>query len=137
MKTYPLEFRQKILECYYNVPLSQRQLAQRFQVSLSFVQKILKQYRETGEIKPKTHRCGRHFKLTQEQLISLSELIENNNDATLAELLELFREQTGIALSRATIGRMVLRLKMTRKKNSIPSTKGKSKSSKSQKRVLG
>lgn len=137
MKTYPLEFRQKILECYYNVPLSQRQLAQRFRVSLSWVQKLLKQYRETGEIKPKTHRCGRHFKLTQEQLISLSELIENNNDATLAELLELFREQTGIALSRATIGRMVLRLKMTRKKNFIPATKGKSKSSKSQKRVLG
>ena len=117
MKSYPVEFRQKILDCYYNEPISQRQLAKRFCVTLSFVQKLLKQYRETGDLRPKTYRCGRHLKLTPEQMIVLGTLIEENNDATLAELSTLFLERTGIVLSVATVARIAERLGITRKKN--------------------
>ena len=120
MKSYPVEFRQKILDCYYNEPISQRQLAKRFCVTLSFVQKLLKQYRETGDVRPKTYRCGRHLKLTPEQMIVLGKLIEENNDATLAELSKLFLERTGIVLSVATVARIAERLRITRKKNSTP-----------------
>ncbi|MCZ8068450.1 MAG: transposase [Microcystis sp.] len=116
MKPYPVEFRQKILDCYYNEPISQRQLAKRFCVTLSFVQKLLKQSRETGDIRPKTYRCGRHLKLTPEQMIALGDLIEENNDATLAELSKLFLERTGIVLSVATVARIAERLRITRKK---------------------
>jgi transposase len=130
MKSYPVEFRQKILDCYYNEPISQRQLAKRFCVTLSFVQKLLKQSRETGDIRPKTYRCGRHLKLMTEQMIALGELIEANNDATLAELSELFWQRTGIVLSVATVARMTERLKITRKKNSTPSRKRYGKSTK-------
>ncbi|TRU76278.1 MAG: transposase [Microcystis viridis Mv_BB_P_19951000_S68D] len=118
MKSYPVEFRQKILDCYHNEPISQRQLAKRFCVTLSFVQS-----RETGDIRPKTYRCGRHLKLTPEQMSALCELIEKNNDATLAELSELFLERTGILLSVATVARIAERLRMTRKKNSTPAKK--------------
>ncbi|GCA95584.1 MAG: hypothetical protein O9295_25940 [Microcystis sp. LE18-22.4A] len=117
MKSYPVEFRQKILDCYYNEPISQRQLAKRFCVTLSFVQKLLKQYRETGDLRPKTYRCGRHLKLTPEQMIVLGTLIEENNDATLAQLSKLFLERTGIVLSVATVARIAERLRITRKKN--------------------
>ncbi len=117
MKSYPVEFRQKILDCYYNEPISQRQLAKRFCVTLSFVQKLLKQYRDTGDVRPKTYRCGRHLKLTPEQMIVLGELIEENNDATLAQLSKLFLERTGIVLSVATVARIAERLGITRKKN--------------------
>jgi transposase len=123
MKSYPVEFRQKILDCYYNEPISQRQLAKRFCVTLSFVQKLLKQSRETGDIRPKTYRCGRHLKLTPEQMSALCELIEKNNDATLAELSELFLERTGILLSVATVARIAERLRMTRKKTLHPPKK--------------
>ncbi|GCA73879.1 hypothetical protein MiTe_00699 [Microcystis aeruginosa NIES-2520] len=130
MKSYPVEFRQKILDCYYNEPISQRQLAKRFCVTLSFVQKLLKQHRETGDVRPKTYRCGRHLKLTPEQMIVLGELIEENNDATLAELSELFLERTGIVLSVATVARIAERLRITRKKNSTPTRKRDRKSTK-------
>ncbi|RPH90579.1 MAG: transposase [Chroococcales cyanobacterium metabat2.561] len=120
MKSYPVEFRQKILDCYYNEPISQRQLAKRFCVTLSFVQKLLKQYRETGDVRPKTYRCGRHLKLTPEQMLVLGKLIEENNDATLAQLSKLFLERTGILLSVATVARIAERLRITRKKNSTP-----------------
>jgi len=117
MKSYPVEFRQKILDCYYNEPISQRQLAKRFCVTLSFVQKLLKQYRDTGDVRPKTYRCGRHLKLTPEQMLVLGELIEENNDATLAQLSKLFLERTDIVLSVATVARIAERLGITRKKN--------------------
>jgi transposase len=130
MKSYPVEFRQKILDCYYNEPISQRQLAKRFCVTLSFVQKLLKQSRETGDIRPKTYRCGRHLKLTLEQMIALGDLIEENNDATLAELSKLFLERTGIVLSVATVARIAERLRITRKKNSTTDQKRDRKSPK-------
>jgi transposase len=50
----------------------------------------------------------------------LADLIEDNNDATLEELCSLLEEKTGITLSRATMGRMSQRLKLTVKKNSKP-----------------
>ena len=41
MKTYSIDFRQKIMDVYHNEPLSQRAIANRFCVSLSFVQKLI------------------------------------------------------------------------------------------------
>jgi transposase len=49
--------------------------------------------------------------------VSLAELIEANNDATLVELTHLFQEKTGATISRATMGRMTQTLKLTVKKN--------------------
>jgi transposase len=56
-------------------------------------------------------------------MIALGELIEENNDATLAELSELFLEKTGILLSVATVARIAERLRINRKKNSTPPRK--------------
>lgn len=117
MKAYSVDFRQKIIQVYEREKISQRQLAQRFCVALSFIQKLLKQYRQTGEIAPKPFAGGVKLKLTSEQLVSLGELIEANNDATLEELTDLFQEKTGVRISRATMGRMTQRLTMTVKKN--------------------
>jgi transposase len=67
MKSYSVDFRQKIINVYHSEPLSQRQIAKRFCVALSFVQKLLKQYRQTQSISPQTHRCGGQLKLLPEQ----------------------------------------------------------------------
>jgi len=50
MKAYSVDLRQKIIDVYSSDNLSQRQLAQQFRVSLSFIQKLVKQYRETGNV---------------------------------------------------------------------------------------
>jgi transposase len=118
MKAYSLDLRHKIIEVYENEEISQRQLAKRFRVALSFIVKLLKQYRETGEIAPKPFGGGVKLKLATEQLEILADLIEKNNDATLEELCRLLQEKTGVTLSRATMGRMTQRLKLTVKKNS-------------------
>jgi transposase len=103
MKAYSIDFRQKILDTYHAEPISQKALAKRFSVALSFVQKLLKQYRETKNITPRTDRCGVKGKLNAEQLLILAQLIEENNDATLEELRYLLYEKIGFSVSRATI----------------------------------
>ena len=99
MKAYSIGFRQKILDTYHAEPISQKAISKRFSVSLSFVQKLLKQYRETKNITPRTDRCGVKGKLTAEQLLILAELIEANNDATLEELRYLVYGRIGSLLS--------------------------------------
>ncbi len=116
MQPYSLDFRQKIIEVYEQETISIRNLAQRFRVAKSFVQKLLKQYQQTGDIKPK-RQGGNSPPLVQgADLVTLTEIIENNNDATLEELCELLEEQTGIKVSRATMGRISNSLNYTFKK---------------------
>jgi transposase len=85
MKPYSIKFRQKILEVYENENISLRKLAQRFRVAKSFLQKLLKQYRTTGDLSPQTQGGSPPSKLQEEQLMTLIEIIESNNDATLEE----------------------------------------------------
>lgn len=68
MKAYSLEFRQKIVDTYLEGGISQRQLAERFKVALSFVEKLLKQYRETRSVAPKIRIQQTPTKLNEEQL---------------------------------------------------------------------
>ena len=118
MKAYSLDLRQKIIDVYEQEEISQRQLAQRFNVALSFIVKLLRQYRTTGEISPKPFNGGVKLKLSPENLVVLADLIENNNDATLDELCQMLQEKIEVSISRATMGRMTQRLKLTVKKNS-------------------
>jgi transposase len=91
----------------------------------SFVQKLVKQYRDTQNIAPRTERGGVKLKLNAEQLLILAELIKANNDATLEELRYLLYQKIGFTISVATMGRMAKLLNMTpEKKTLFPSDKG-------------
>ncbi|NEO37608.1 MAG: transposase [Moorea sp. SIOASIH] len=117
MKAYSVDLRQKIIDAYNQGNISQRKLAQQFNVALSFVQKLLKQYRETGNIAPKVRTKQTPIKLTPDQLAILRDLVIKNNDATLDELRIWLAEETGVLIGRSTVDRMVKRLNLTRKRN--------------------
>jgi putative transposase len=117
MQPYSLEFRQRIIDTYAEENTSQRQLAQRFRVASSFVQKILKQYRETGSIEPKQRLEQTPTKLNSAQLDILKNLVEANNDATLAELCDLLLQETNIRVGVSTMFRMLKKQDFTLKKN--------------------
>ena len=119
MKFYSVDLRQKIINVYETEPISQRQLAKRFCVALSFVQKLLKQYRQTQDISPQTHRWVSQLKLNPAQLVILAQLIEEPDDANIEELCELLHENIGVTVSRATMGRMTQGLNLTFKKNAL------------------
>ncbi len=125
MKAYSLDLRQKIIDTYSNGGISQRQLAKRFRVTLSFIEKLLKRYREAGTIAPKVRTSQTPTKLSEEQLSVLSSIVKANNDATLNELRGQLEEQTGVLIGRSTLDRMLRFLNLSVKKNTAPNRKRK------------
>jgi transposase len=136
MKPYPVEFRQKIIEVYEHEKTSVRKLAQRFRVVPSFIQKLLKQYKETGDIRPRRQGGSPPPKLKAEHLIDLMEIIEANPDATLEELCDLLAQKVQVRVSRATMGRVTQKLNYRFKKNISCCRKSDGKSSKIQSGIL-
>lgn len=107
---YSLDLRKRVIAAYEAKEESLRQIAQRFQVSLSFVRDLTRRYRETQQIAPKQHGGGAVAKLGAEQLAILKQLLQKHPDATLAELCEQFAEQTQITVSVSTMHRAVQQL---------------------------
>jgi putative transposase len=116
MKPYSLDLRQKIIDTYEEGKISQRELAKQFKVALSFIQKLVKQNRETGNIAAKVRTEQTPTKLNAQQLEILEQLVEENNDATLAELRQLLYQKTGVLIGRSTVDRMLGRINITLKK---------------------
>ena len=112
-----VDLRQRVLAAYQAKAGSQRQLAERFQVSLSFVRDLMRHYRQTGSIEPKPHGGGATAKLGNQQLPIVQALVEAQPDALLVELSERFAQQTGVEVSGSTMQRAVQRLKLSVKKN--------------------
>lgn len=119
MKPYSLDFRQKIVQIYEEEKLSMRKVAARFGVAKSFVQKILKQSKETGDLAPKPQGGNTAPKLGSQEIVILIELLENNNDATLQELGDWLEEKTGIKVSTSTLDRVIKKLNYTFKKKTV------------------
>ena len=112
-----VDLRQRIMAAYEAKEGSQRQLAERFKVSLSFMRDLRRHQRETGSVKPKAHGGGTVAKVGIDQLPIIAALVTAQPDALLAELCDRFAKQTGVNVSESTMQRAVGRLKLSVKKN--------------------
>lgn len=65
---YSTDLRQRVINAYKANEGSQRQLADRFKVSLSFVQRLIRLYQNTGQVTPKHHGGGARAKIRVEDL---------------------------------------------------------------------
>lgn len=121
MKTWALstDLRERAVAAYEAGEGSQRAVAARFQISQGSLSLWLKQKRETGSLEPKSPP-GRERKLTAEQELLVTQLLERRNDLTLEELADELRER-GVVVGRHTVGRTLRRLGWSRKKNGIRS----------------
>ena len=117
MKAYSLALRQKILRACDQRRGSQRAIATLFGVSQSFVEKLLRRRRATGDISPRPHAGGRRAICDATALASVRRLVHEPPDATLAELAAQLEAQHGLRVSVPTMGRIVLSLKLPRKKS--------------------
>jgi len=129
MQAYSVDLRQKVIDAYEQEEGSQRALAERFGVSLWFIQSLLKQYRTEKTIEPKPHAGGFASKLT-EHLGLIQQLVEQDNDATLEELCTQLEQKTGVQVSISTMCRALQLLNLTRKKNTSCDGSGKRSGSK-------
>jgi len=61
MAAYSVDLRQKILSAWQSKEGTQRDLAKRFKVSLSFIRDFLRRYRETNELTARPQGGDRRF----------------------------------------------------------------------------
>ena len=116
MAAYSIDLRKKILEAWENKEGTQRELAKRFKVSLSFIRDFLRRYRETNEIAPKPQGGDRRSKLKGEDEELLKTIVTEKNDIYLREIQEVMKEKTGIEVSISSLSRTLDRLELGRKK---------------------
>lgn len=111
-----IDLRQRVSRAYQAKEGSQRQLAERFKVSLSFIRDLTRRYRQTGSVEPKPHGGGAVAKIGIAQLPVIKALVEAQPDALLEELCERFTEKTGVQVSVSTMQRAVTKLELSVKK---------------------
>lgn len=111
MRPYSEDLRRRVVKAYLNREGTQRDLARRFSVSTSFVQNVVRRYRETGEVKPKPHRGGYPILINDSELETIARLTVFLPSATVGKLCEEFSQIAGFTPSRATMWRAVKKLK--------------------------
>lgn len=117
MKAYSVDLRQKIIETYESGGITQRELAQRFHVSLNFIVTLLRRWRRDGTLEPKKRGAVMKPLLTPEIMQCLDERIKQECDLSLAQLVELVREKYNVSVSTKTMSRMLRRENLRYKKN--------------------
>jgi transposase len=112
MRPLSSDLRERIVAAVLGQKYSLRQLAELFFVNLSTIVRLLQRYRTTGSVRPKPHAGGTERKLDAHAEARLLALVQEQPDATLAEL----RDRLGIPCSIMTIWRALQRHQITRKK---------------------
>ncbi|MEI1376424.1 helix-turn-helix domain-containing protein [Nostoc sp. UHCC 0926] len=84
--SYSGDLRIRVITAYVAKEGSQRQLAERFKVSLSFVRNLLRRYRQNGQIESKRRGGYQQPTIQNEHLSIIQSLVEEKNDLLLREL---------------------------------------------------
>lgn len=116
MKPYSLDLREKIVSTYEAGNTSIRQVAERFQVSKTTVQSLLKRKQATGALKPAPATGGKASQLTGYEQ-EIAEMVETHRDYTLSEYCEYWQDKTGVRVSESTMCRFLQKQELTLKKN--------------------
>jgi putative transposase len=125
MKPYSSDLRHRIIEAIQANQETQEKIANRFSVSVPFVEKLWQRFRHTGSYEALPHSGGRERALKDDEALIRRKVAEQT-DITLAELVEYVAEQTGKeAVSKQTMSVELQRLKLPRKKNRFTHRKEK------------
>jgi len=114
MKPYSQDLRLRILQAV-DAGGTRAAVARRFAVGLSTVKRYLAQRAALGHVRPRTSP-GRPARIRLAAYGAVAAQVARRNDATLAEHAERWRETQGVPVSQWAIGRVIRRLKLTRKK---------------------
>ncbi len=116
MQAYSLDLRQRVVNAYEQGEGSIADIAEMFSVGQSFVKKMIRQWRSTGDLSPLPHGGGRRASLENKQLRLLQSKVRHQPDASLEELRAHVQAEAQLAVSHATISRALSRLGLPRKK---------------------
>jgi transposase len=113
MKAYSMDLRERVVAAAEEGVMSHEEIADTFQVSVSWIGKLLKRFRETGSVAPEPHRGGQPGAFQGEAAERLVQAVKDNPDATLKQLALI----AGVSCSTSATDRMLRKLGITRKKS--------------------
>lgn len=116
MKPYSEDLRERIASACAARDTSISQIAARFGVSLSFVNKLLKRQRTSGSLAALPHRGGPSPLLDADARTRLAACVARQPDATLDELRGHLAASGGPAVGRTTLWQGLRALDLRRKK---------------------
>jgi len=120
MKPYSLDLRQRVVTAVEDGDGTIAEVAAMFRVGKTFVKKMLRLWREKGNVAPHPHGGGATAALTPKQLRALQQQVAKEPDATLAELRYFLQETEQVEVSEATVCRALQCLHLPRKKRVSP-----------------
>lgn len=127
-KSYSMDLRKRVITAYERGQGSLRKLAQRFDVSFSFVNQLWRRYEREGTMEPKPHGGGKPRRARgEEEELFLRASLERKNDLTLAELVQSFEVKFGKRMSVSTMHETLRRMNLTRKKKVSMTPNGRAK----------
>lgn len=115
MKPYSQDLREKIVRAL-GAGGTQEEVADRFSVSLSFVEKLWRRWRTTGSCAALAHAGGRQRPLGEHEAAIRKE-VASQPDVTLAELCERMSAAGAPSVSLMTMCAELRRLDLPRKKS--------------------
>lgn len=117
METLSNDLRERIVSAYDRGDATREQIAQRYNVSLGMVKKLLQQRRRTGDIAPRHRFSGAKPKITPRHRQRLKRLVKEQPDMTLEELRDAISVDCTLPAIHYALKRMGLSLK---KRRSVP-----------------
>ena len=105
MKSFSADLRQRVLASCEEGALTQGDVAEEFGVSVAFITKLRRRYREDGTVACKPRGGNRRPSLDRRDLAALRRLVREQPDATLAELRQRLRKRRGIKVGLSTLWR--------------------------------
>lgn len=117
MVTISTDLRERIVAAYDRGDGTRLQIAERYDVSLGLVKKLLVQRNQTGDIAPRHRFSGRKPKITPKDEQRLKRLVDEHPDMTLEEL----RDALGVECTPQAIHYVLLRMNLPlKKRRSVP-----------------
>lgn len=114
MATLSYDLRERIVAAYDRGDGTRQQVADRYNVSLGMVKKLLQQRRRTGDIGARHRFSGRKPKITPKHQERLKRLVRDRPDMTLEELRAAIGVECTLPAIHYALRRMGLSLKKRR-----------------------
>jgi len=114
---YSMDLRWRIVRALEKPGTTYESVAEQFSVGRATVNRIWRRYRETGDVAPKPERGRPPRILDADGEAALLDIVREHPDMTLPELADEVGNVLGVSISRATVGRVLHRHGITRKKS--------------------
>ncbi|NOK32611.1 transposase [Corallococcus exercitus] len=126
----PEKLRRAIVRAFHDEGLSYAQIAHLLGIGEATVSRILRLYRETGDVMLRPKGGGRLSPIQGKVASELKRLVAQKPDATVRELMAELTARTGIITSRPSMQRALHRLGFSHKKSpSLPASATRRKTS--------